>query len=341
MYREWKRQAGGWPRGADGALSIDGTTVKILAGDIKDYSSISIINGGVLEICNGPVYDGRDLTLNNGSTPTIIGCSGNCTINTGGMIRAIYNALSDTQLGVGAQTYSKTAPGAVVNPVQFSIGVRLGGPGGRSGDAFADRGSDIGTRGHGGGGGGNTDGANTSGANSWFYSGYGGDSFGGFSGGSQLSAYTDGFGVAGGAGGADNNEGPPYSVGAGGSGGTRGYNGGCFYLQVAGTLSVTGTTFVANGSAGGAGGAGGDATDATSDGYGGGGGGGGSGGSGGKVFIRYKSGSAAAGNVNVTGGSGGAGGAAGLASSPGFAFDGDVGAAGVVGSAGSSDIATY
>ena len=37
MYREWKRQAGGWPRGADGALSIDGTTVKILAGDIKDY----------------------------------------------------------------------------------------------------------------------------------------------------------------------------------------------------------------------------------------------------------------------------------------------------------------
>ncbi len=323
--------------GADGALSLNGTTDYIDAGDVKRYSSISIINNGEL------VIRGYSLGFytNDGTSPTAIGCAGNCTINTGGKITVKQNALALDDFG-GPHTYSLSLPAdAAIPTASFSITQNAGGYGGESNGGGGIGGFDYANTGHGSGAGGVTNGANADTIDPWGVSGAGGDGTAYGLGGGGLNVLGSGFSMNGldGTGGETSGE---NSYGGGGSGGTRGASGGCVYLQVAGTLSVSGVVIDASGSNGGDGGIGGAAS---SDGYyasGGGGGGGGAGGSGGKVIVRYKLGSFASGNCNVAGGTGGAGGA------PGEGFDTGGGASfgyngntGDNGNAGSTDIATY
>lgn len=319
-----------FPNGNDGALVINGTTVKILAGSVKQYSSISIINNGILQICNSADISGNpyDVNVNSGVQPTIIGCKGNCTINTGGKIIAVTNA-SGPYSKTGGTVYSKTAPaGSVVPVVSFTNYIVQGGNGGgfngspgAYGDLFGfgcGGGSDNGA-------GGNTYG----GYNGRF--GESGSGSNGFhsSGGAPLYGSLQGFGISG-------NDGSSEGVkpsGGGGSGGTRAYNGGCIYLQVNGTLSVSGTVIYVSGGNGGSGGSG-------SYGYytGGSGAGGGGGGSGGKLIVRYHAGAfSGPANASTGSGNGGNGGYQGYGPDPG-PYDGSSGSPGNVGS---YNIATF
>lgn len=333
--------AASWPFGTDGDLVINNTVVNITSGSTKDYNSITITNNGQLRIVNNLAAS------NGGNVPTIIGCKGDCTINTGGTIVANMNALPINTGIVDNYTYSNTAPaGAVISNVSYMTSLGEGGQGGIDG-SLTHPGATSDGWGHGGGGGGDEDGfPPTSDSNRWGSSGGGGASSDGSGvGAAGISAYSTGFSQTGNAG--------EYSaevnvlnqaIGGGGSGGTRGLNGGCFYLQVAGTLSVSGVVFEAKGAAGGVGGIGGDSETmvAAGEAYGGGGGGGGSGGSGGKIYIRYKLGSASAANCNVTGGAGGVGGAGGTwFTAPEGGADGSSGGTGSAGNNGTTDIASY
>lgn len=285
-----------WPFGTDGALSINGTVTTLLAGSIKDYSSISIINGGELQIINSLG------TGNGGNVPTIIGCKGNATINTGGKITANQNALPANTSAPTAYFYSENSPsGAAVTPITYTTNLRSGGEGGASGGGMGG-GASI-AYGHGGGGGGNAAGGEPVDDSLWGISGRGGADSSAVSA-NPITAFPSSFSTNGndGSGVTD-----PAATGGGGSGGTRGLAGGCFYLQVAGTLTVSGVVFEAKGAAGGAGGNGGD----SSAGFGAGGGAGAPGGDGGKIYIRYKAGTASAANCDVTGGTGGGQGAGG------------------------------
>lgn len=338
-----------WPKGADGALSINGTTVNLAAGSLKDYSSISIINNGILEVVNDPAFENND-----GSLPTIIGCSGNCTINTGGLIRLRQNA--GVRYSSTSATVSTTPPaGASVTPVSYSYTTSFGGSGGETGGYYsgsANPGADSSQNGCGGGGaGGGNDGSGTppgeDGGNTGDDFGWGKSGFGatGSAGGGDISG-ADCYGSLPQSGSVGSGgETAPIGIGGGGSGATRGYHGGCLYLQVAGTISVTAATVVidASGTDGGTGGDGAPGGDGgTSDiGSGGGGGGGGAGGSGGAIIVRYKSGTFTSSNCNVAAGSGGTGGIAGIGAGVSISVDGTPGAAGSDGSTGSTNIASY
>ena len=333
----------GWPNGSDGALSLNGTTLTIAAGSVKDYSSISIINNGHLRIVDGPPLGGT-LATNDGTQPTIIGCAGNCTINTGGKITALNCGLGEFDYGAVSYQYnfSKVPPaGAVVTPISFTATMYPGGEGG-SCDYGSIPGADAIGCGQGGGGAGYGDGGETSVDIGWGKSGSGTESSTDANVAGGLNPFDVGFGYGGEAGTGGETAGVD-SIGGGGSGGVRGYCGGCIYLQVGGTLSVSGSVIHAYGSSGGVGGNGGPA--ATTDGataYGGGGGAGASGGSGGKVIVRYRSGSILSTNINVLGGPSGSGGEGGLADSPGGgAIAGGQGSAGTNGPNGSVDLATY
>lgn len=322
--------------GADGALSINGTTVNIAAGSIKRYSSISIINNGQLVIQGFSTYG----TGNPGHLPTLIGCSGNCTINTGGKIVATDNA-GDPDDFYGSVSYSAlTVPfDSAVNPVSYTREGGGGGAGGETGGYGTIYGSDVAhglgpyNTGHGGGGAGYVDGGNTTDAEDWGVSGAGADSseFPGQAGLSFGNApgSTGNIGIGG-------ENGGGVSVGGGGSGGVRGLSGGAVYLQIAGTATIDANTIDVRGSNGGNGGDGGIAESPDDAEYGGGGGGGACGGSGGYVWIRYKTGSVNASAAQVTGGVGGIGGVGGLGDNPGTnglsASDGTIGG---------SSIATY
>jgi hypothetical protein len=325
--------------GADGPLSINGTTVYINAGDTKRYSSISIINGGSLYVRG---FNELGPETNPGTQPVLIGCSGNCTINTGGTIAAVDNGLLNTdQPGYGA-TYTKTPVpfDCVYGPVSYSV---FGGEGGAGGNNVGyGGGNDTDSFwGHGGGGAGYGNGANTFDDVGWGQSGQGADSGTNEFGGSSVGPYYNGYSAMGQTGGGGETSGQD-SYGAGGSGGVRGVSGGCIYLQVGGTISVSGVVLLAHGNTGGDGGTGGVAqTDLPNFSIGGGGGGAGTGGCGGTIIVRYKSGSITSANCDVTAGatgSGGLGGAAtgGLGNAP-----GDPGGTASASSDGLVDIATY
>jgi hypothetical protein len=336
----WKVLPPGWPTGADGALSINGTTVNINAGDVKDYSSISIINNGILNVRG---YASLGFGTNNGTAVTIIGCSGNFTVNTGGVIRLIEDACGPSDV-VSGSSYNATSPaGAVVTTPSYTAHIASGGTGGTSG-IWPFPGSDAGGVGHGGGGSGYDSGGNSS-SGTWGTSGAGssyGSDGGIFGGPAGHKPNVAGFATTGGGGGyGEAGEGYGEGFGGGGAGGVRGRNGGCLYLQVAGTVSVSGVVINASGGNGGGGGAGGGANSADYGyGYGGGGGAGGAGGGGGKVIVRYKLGSIVSGNINVAGGSGGPGGAGGT-DDGGGGNHGTAGNPGTNGTNGSTDIATY
>jgi hypothetical protein len=328
--------------GADGALSINATAAYINAGDIKRYSSISIINGGAL-IIRGYTYG-----VNNGELPTLIGCSGNCTIQAGSSIKATDNA-GDPDEFYGDFDYS--APvipfDCVVSPVSYTRFGGVGGQGGETSGYGTIPGSDVEwgsgpyPTGNGGGGAGYTDGGNTSDANEWGDAGAGGDSTASSGTGGPYHP-VDGFSSNGfvGYGG---EVGTGISVGGGGSGALRGISGGAIYIQIGGTASIPANSINVFGAEGGIGGDGGIASTGDDVSLGGGGGGGGAGGSGGYVWIRYKSGTVNASAVVLTGGVGGAGGLGGWADplSPFGYADGLPGNSGSNGVDGTSDIATY
>ena len=330
-----------WPSGADGALSINGTVTTLLAGSIKDYSSISIINNGELRIYS-------DLTISNGgNVPTIIGCSGNCTINTGGKITATRNAMPINTSTVQNYTYSENLPdGAPLASVSYTVAIGEGGTGGDSGNPTYFGGvSGASGWGHGGGAAGAEDGYSPTTGSGWGVSGDGGYELVNMTPTSGVNPYLNGFGAPGNVGEYSFEGDDFFNVyGGGGSGGVRGYNGGCFALIVAGTLSVSGVVFDVSGSEGGPGGVGGDAEAMVGEAIGGGGGGAGAGGNAGKVYIRYKSGSASAANCNLAGGTNGVGGLGGTGFGsplPGGDINGFAGANGESGNIGTSDIASY
>ena len=324
--------------GADGALSINGTTVNIDAGDIKRYTSVSIINNGVLFVRGTSL----GIATNAGTTPTIIGVSGNLTINTGGKIQLTQNSGMSEFGYIGVTFSAPTVPfDSAVNPISYTFSGIFGGEGCPNGDGSAGGGFDNVTAGCGGGGGGDIDqyggGAE---AYDWGKAGNGGNGTGSGDGGVG-SAASNGFSLDGTVG-LGGEVGTGTSYGGGGGGGVRSLSGGCLYLQVAGTVSVSGTVIDIRGGnagseAGGAGGGGGYADSPDSPAYGGGGGGGGAGGNGGKVIIRYISGSITSANVLLDAGIGGLGGVGGT----GTTNNGQDGQAGSDGNVGTVDIATY
>lgn len=326
--------------GSDGALSLNGTVAFIAAGAIKRYSSISIINSGELVIQGFTTYG----LSNPGYAPTIIGCLGNCTINTGGKIYVNDNAGAPGDYYQDTNYSASTIPfDCVVNPITYTRFGAYGGYGGEAAGWGSIPGSDYVPTGHGGGGSGYYDGGSVDTAYDWGGSGYGSAS------GTQGQVgptYPDGydFGSNGFAGNGGENSGGP-SVGGGGSGGLRGLSGGALVLQVGGISNIDSGVIIATGSDGGVGGNGGTCSSPDDAGYAGGGGGGGAGGGGGYVWIRYKAtgSTVSATAVVYTAGSGGLAGVGGVASpgSPGGDNDGYAGQDGSPGLDGSSDITTY
>lgn len=317
---------GTFPFGTDGDLVLDGETLQILAGSVADYNSITIINGGTLEIVN-------DLgSQNGGEIPTIIGCKHDCTLITGGAIRAVQMAQARFVADAGTYTYSKTPlpSGIKKTPISFDTILHLGGAGFGSTTFYGH-----GVGGEGGGLGGAGD---VSVGEGWGMSGAGGE---GSQGGPNpgTDAASGGFGVNGHKG--EDCVGPGTQNGGGGAGATRGYGGGCFYLQVNGTLTVSGVCLLAYGSNGGNGGDGGIAGASAGDAFGGTGGGGGAGSDGGKIIVRYHLGSCNSSNCDVHGGIAGTGGAAGTASGGIMNSDGGPGNPGEDGIDGSTDIASF
>lgn len=327
--------------GSDGALSLNGTTAYIDAGNIKRYSSISIINNGKLVVRGYSVYQ----ATNPGYLPTLIGCQNNCTINTGGQIIAIDNAGDDLSF-YGDATYSAPVipSDCAVPSISYTRYGSFGGNGGETGGFGTNAGYDevwppyFNPTGHGGGGAGFTDGGITQNDYAWGSSGAGAAS------GNQpavdgLYPNISGFGASGTAGlGGEVATGD--SVGGGGAGGLRGISGGCVYLQIGGVASVAASSIDLRGSPGGNGGAGGLGYTLAGTAIGGGGGGAGAGGSGGTGIIRYKSGTVSGSAVLYTGAAGGIGGAGG----PDLTLmgqDGYPGQDGNMGSDGGSDIAVY
>lgn len=329
--------------GADGALSLNGTILFIPAGSIKRYSSISIINNGELVIQGYDTYG----TSNPGYLPTLIGCSGNCTINTGGKISAQDNAgaLDDYY---GDTDYSApTVPfDSALTPITYTRFGGVGGFGGETGGWGTLYGTDVeygsGPKptGHGGGGAGYDDGGNTQDNSLWGISGEGGNTGNGNGRSGGVSSFGSNGTVGNGG-----EVGTGDSIGGGGSGGARGLSGGCVYLQVAGVANIDANSINVSGSNGGNGGDGGAASTPDGNEVGGGAGGGAAGGSGGYGIIRYKSGmgsSVSVSAVTVTGGTGGVSGAGGICSQMGISYaDGYPGSDGPAGVDGASDIATY
>lgn len=321
--------------GADGPLSLNGTVAFVAAGAIKRYSSISIINNGELVIQGFTTYG----TSNPGYAPTLIGCLGNCTINTGGKIYVTDNAGDIANYYEDANYSAATIPfDCVVNPITYTRFGGFGGMGGETGGWGTWGGSDYQPTGHGGGGSGLSNGGDTDISYDWGASGYGSDSgTQGFVGPTYPVGYD--FGSAGIAG-LGGEVGSGQSVGGGGSGGLRGLSGGALLLQIGGTANIATGSIICDGSPGGAGGNGGVADSLDDGSYGGGPGGGGCGGSGGYCWIRYKTGTVSATAVSYNGGSGGLAGAVGVATGP-APSDGFPGQDGAPGTSGGSDIATY
>lgn len=300
-----------WPRGSNGPLVLNGTTLNLPAGSIKDYKGVSLINGAVLNILPGTGW-------------TAIGCFGNFTVDATSRIK-----LNNCETIFGANL-TAIAPDKTV--LTRAYGAVYGGDAGAAGDGTAG-GAGTGTHG-GGGGGGSGAGNNSDNINGGLGGGGGGDSGPGGDGGIGPG----GNGVAG----ADGSSNGGHSVGGGGGGGAPGFHGGSLYLKVTGTISVSGVNFEAIGGDAGNGADGGGAGDPTGSSFGGGGGGGGTGGSGGTFKIRYKLGSVSGANCNVGFGAAGiAGNGGGHGPDMGGGADGLPGNDGSPGDPGVTDIASY
>lgn len=289
-----------WPMGTDGALNIVALqTVNLAAGSVKDYSSITILPGGILNITGSS------------NSPTIIGCLGN--FNNLGTIQGIDDGRWGQPL-----LYSGVAPDS--HAIRYSPS---SGNGGNAGGNASYSGG-YSNYGNGGGGGGASNGSaatangggNGAAGTGVAYAGPGGANF------SSI----------GGAGGGYNSQ-VINGYGGGGGGASRGQNGQVVYFNVKGNIINAGTMLFKGADAGAYGGSGGYCTS----GYGGGGGGGSAGGFGGYVCFRVHgmgSGTLAAGII-VNGGSQGSGGTGGHGGGGGGGYaggggTGDLGADGII-----------
>jgi len=292
--------------GADGDLVIlNGQTVDVVEGSVKQYNSITINTGGTLRIT--------------GSTGawTEIGCKGNAVINGTIIARAGY----DGQVTHGGGTFSKTSA-FNLGTLSYSITQANGGNGGSAANAGTFLGGAGGisfydasrTLSGSGGGGGATNGlgqmvqGENGGGYLWdgqLYTPTSGS--GGLGNGSTNDRTNGGFGAwGGGRGPKDGQDSNRYFSGGGGSG-YKGHHGKGVVLYVEGNLSGTGSLIVSgrNGFNGGASVAFADQDKELFAGISAG-GGAGAGGSGGRLVVRYKTGTVP--SYSVTGGSGGVGG---------------------------------
>lgn len=304
-----------WPFGTDGALLINGTTVSLPAGSVKDYSSIVIINGGLLEFLPGNAWN-------------IVGCHGNFTLDSTSSIQGV--------VGTTNGTFTATAPDGT--SLSYTTADRKGGYGGTSGDGFyGAEGADLG------GGGGGAGASDQSGENPHIGP-FGQDGTGGQQASGSLPPGLGGasYGDNGTDGPAANNGEFDFSdaEGSGAGSGSRGYHGQGIYIKIAGSILDGTGAITVSGQSGGNGGNGGDGNCIEQGASGGGGGGGGAGADGGKIVIRKKSGTLS--NVTADAGTPGGGGSGGAASSvSGGAQDGNAGTNGEAGIAGTIDIANY
>lgn len=312
-----KKSAPSFPTGKDGPLLINGTTTNLAAGTTKDYSSVTIINGGKLN------YTGTS------GLWSILGCSGTFTIDATSSIVCQTNGdgTSGTITGV-------TPSGHLLS---YSYSTNNGGLGGESiygGDPPPDPAFGNATGGQASGTPGDPD-INVTGS--------GGDGLC-----PPSETITGAAGVSTlGANGIDGSQGSPQgsqigeAVGAGGSGGFRGIHGGGLSITVVGTVSLaTGAKISVVGQKGGNGGFGAiaNASGGSLENDGAGGGGAGSGGSGGKIDFLWKGlGTNPTAFCLTGGGLGGTGGA----SDQSTGFGGTSGGDGDSGNAGSFVLATF
>lgn len=324
-YRVRARNAGGssaysntstiLTSGFDGALSLDAEELHLTCGEIKDYSSVSIINGSTL------IYDSTEQMI-----WSILLCAGNFTQD---------NAASDSSIRVdGYQGSATDSTVATIAPDGMVLSYLQNQSYG--GDAY----SGSGGFGNGGGGG---------------ASGFGGNGaeLSGGAGGAGLNAAAGGNGGTnssqnGTDGDFDDETGMASEAwGGGGGGGFRGLNGNCLYIKVAGTMDATWgggpppiSAIGTDGTHGGNGG--GSISDQAGSAAGGNGGGGGGGGSGGKIVFRWKGvGSDPTLLLSVALGNGGNPGSGGIATCPGTTHDGLDGFSGTNGESGVIDLTTY
>lgn len=339
-YHIWQSAtAASWPTGADGNLTVTGLTY-INAGDIKNYNNLTITSTGRL-VVRGITNLGFD--VNDGTDPTIIGVAGNLTIASGGQIICMDNGLGQFDYNASSFNYTKPTPaGAAIPLISYDAALSFGGEGGASQGGNYIGGVDSQRTGMAGGGAGYGNGSDSTIDIGWGRSGDGAIDGNGNSIASGLNPYDfGGFSLSGSPGVGGENAGGE-STGGGGSGGVRGLNGGCLYIQVAGTITVAGVCFLLAGTGGGEGGPGGIGSSPDDDSYGGGGAGGGAGGGGGTLIIRYKLGTVSAANATVIGGPGGPAGSGGTGTGGGPTnLDGEAGTAGEDGQNGVVDIATY
>lgn len=259
-----------WPLGVDGALLINGTTFNLASGSVKDYSSITIINGGILNIV------GSDAAW------VVLGCHGACTIDATSRVQ--YYGFDSVLIAYPTSgPFTKTAPNGKALSYSLTMGGGGNGGNGHPGNppVFSSLGG-LAAYGNGGGGAASQTGGHdqSDGRDAILLEGgQGGDgdqtgAAGAVTlGASGDSAPPDFFGS------------PDGSYGPGGGGGYRGYAGGGIYFKILGVFTLLGTIDVSGG-AGGPGGSGADAIDSPQA-FGGSGGGGGSGGPAGSIVLDY------------------------------------------------------
>ena len=280
-------------------LILNGQTVSVAEGSVKQYRNIQINTGGVLQI-----------TGTTGAW-TEIGCSGDCIVNGQIIARAGYDGEATHSGG----SFSKTSAFGI-GTLSYSVAQQNGGAGanGIGVTASAGRGGaqavGIGGGGAGGGPGGNGGAGGQNGQSSSYPGGAGGGlGNGGNSINDGSGAYPRGGNGASGGGGGFLILGTKIEIlyGGGGAGAYKGHHGKGLNLYVEGALSGIGS-IICSGRAGFVGGAGVDFSGTGGgDGGGGGGGGGGAGGSGGSLILKYGS-LVSTPSISVAGGTGGAGG---------------------------------
>ena len=324
--------------GVDGPLVIDGTTVN-MSPSTKRYSSVRIINGGILNIVGngswmiigsaGDFYVASSSHINYAGVVNVSGDTGTTTTAPDGRVLS-YSSVG----GAGGDGGSLLCGSGVRADPNDPLSYTPGGCGGLA--AF----------GNGGGGSGMDHNGNVAMLAS---GGLGANAPGptalpdGHTPGTIPPGYVGGAGgtstaLQGGNGMSWRATSPYYTTGDGGGGGFQGTNGGAIYIKAGGVLDIEGETGL-YGTNGGAGGDGGNAVDAPGA-FGGSGGGGGAGGNPGVLIILAASIMNGV-SYNMLGGAGGAGGAGGLAtgdfsSNPVWVDNGSNYQTGAVGSDGSN-----
>lgn len=289
--------------GADGDLVVlNGQTVYITPGSVKQYNSVNVNAGGTL------IIEGTNIAK------TEIGCK-NDFINNGNIYCRHYLPQDSQAISVNTTLGNKL--------FSFTSVQRQGGGGGGGGTSYSLDQNGNGNYAWGGGGGGPAYGFGGGGGGGGAISEYqvttaGKD--GSSSTASYIGPVSNGGGGGGGhAGGPGGGGGGGYSEssgdfisriwgGGGGAGQWKGWHGGCLFLYLEGNISGSGWLNLHGYGGNGGNGGGGASGQNSGKGSGGGGGGGGAGGSGGYLLVYKRQSKTFSLNVNVGNGVGGGGG---------------------------------